>query len=71
MMRKEETVRVSGPRPDPRAPGIIVLRQAAKAMLRSVRGEQAVILRVEAGRKVIRGDDRDGTVVDRLGTAAE
>jgi AraC-like DNA-binding protein len=44
-----------GLRPDPRAPDVIRLRQAARAAFRAVIGERAVILRVEAGRKVLRG----------------
>lgn len=43
------------PRPDPRAPDVVRLRQAVRAAFRAVVGEQALILRVEAGRKVIRG----------------
>jgi AraC-like DNA-binding protein len=43
------------PRPDPRAPDVVRLRQGVRACFRSVVGEQALILRVEAGRKVIRG----------------
>lgn len=43
------------PRPDPLAPDVIRLRQAVRASFRAVMGEQSVILRVEAGRKVIRG----------------
>ena len=42
------------PRPDPRAPEVIRLRQSVRAGFRAVVGEQAVILRVESGRKVIR-----------------
>ena len=37
------------PRPDPRAPEVIRLRQAVRAGFRAVVGEQAVILRVESG----------------------
>ena len=44
-----------GLRSDPRAPDVIRFRQAARAAFRSVRGEQALIVRVEAGRKVVRG----------------
>jgi AraC-like DNA-binding protein len=43
------------PRPDPRAPDVVRLRQGVRAAFRAVVGEQALILRVEAGRKVIRG----------------
>jgi AraC-like DNA-binding protein len=43
------------PRPDPRAPDVVRLRQGVRACFRSVVGEQALILRVDAGRKVIRG----------------
>ena len=43
------------PRPDPRAPEVIRLRQAVRAGFRAVVGEQSVILQVESGRKVIRG----------------
>jgi AraC-like DNA-binding protein len=43
------------PRPDPRAPDVIHLRQGVRAQFRAVVGEVPVILRVEAGRKVIRG----------------
>ncbi len=43
------------PRPDPRAPDVVRLRQGVRAQFRSVVGEAPVILRVEAGRKVIRG----------------
>jgi AraC-like DNA-binding protein len=43
------------PRPDPFAPGVIRLRQAVRAAFRAVTGEAAVILRVDRGRKVIRG----------------
>jgi AraC-like DNA-binding protein len=42
-------------RPDPRAPDVIRLRQSVRAGFRAVIGEQAVILRVDVGRKVIRG----------------
>lgn len=45
----------AGPRPDPRAPGIVRLRQAVRALFRAVVGEEAMILRVDRGRKVIRG----------------
>ncbi|MCU0827908.1 MAG: hypothetical protein MUE52_10980 [Tabrizicola sp.] len=45
----------TGPRADPRAPDVIRFRQAARAAFRQVRGEQALIVRVEAGRKVVRG----------------
>lgn len=43
------------PRPDPHAPDVVQLRQMVRAGFRAVVGEQALILRVEAGRKVIRG----------------
>lgn len=43
------------PRPDPHAPDVIRLRQAVRASFRAVVGECSVILRVEAGRKVMRG----------------
>ena len=44
-----------GLRPDPRAPEVIRLRQAVRATFRAVVGEAPVILRVDRGRKVIRG----------------
>ncbi len=44
-----------GLRPDPLAPGVIRLRQAVRAQFRAVVGEVPVILRVEQGRKVVRG----------------
>jgi AraC-like DNA-binding protein len=44
-----------GLRADPFAPGVIRLRQAVRAQFRAVVGEAPVILRVEQGRKVIRG----------------
>lgn len=40
---------------DPLAPGVIRLRQAVRATFRAVVGEAPLILRVERGRKVIRG----------------
>lgn len=43
------------PRPDPRAPDVVRLRQGVRAQFRAVVGEVPVILRVEAGHKVIRG----------------
>jgi AraC-like DNA-binding protein len=43
------------PRPDPRAPDVVRLRQGVRAQFRAVVGEAPVILRVEAGHKVIRG----------------
>lgn len=46
---------VDGLRADPFAPGVVRLRQAVHASFRAVVGEAPVILRVEAGRKVIRG----------------
>lgn len=55
-MRHEPIINATdGTRPDPRAPGVIRLRQAARASFRAVIGEASVILRVEQGRKVIRG----------------
>lgn len=45
----------SGLRPDPRAPDVIRLRQAVRATFRAVVGEVPLILRVDRGRKVIRG----------------
>lgn len=45
----------AGLRDDPFAPGVIRLRQAVRAEFRAVIGEAPVILRVEQGRKVIRG----------------
>lgn len=57
----------AGPRPDPRAPGFVRLRQAVRALFRSVVGEQAMILRVDRGHKVIRGgiavEAGEGTLV--------
>ena len=44
-----------GSRADPFAPGVVRLRQAVRASFRAVVGEAPVILRVEQGRKVIRG----------------
>lgn len=44
-----------GLRADPFAPGVVRLRQAVRASFRAVVGEAPVILRVEAGRKVVRG----------------
>ncbi len=44
-----------GLRADPFAPGVVRLRQAVRAQFRSVVGEVPVILRVETGRKVVRG----------------
>jgi AraC-like DNA-binding protein len=44
-----------GLRADPFAPGVVRLRQGVRASFRAVVGEAPVILRVEAGRKVIRG----------------
>jgi AraC-like DNA-binding protein len=43
------------PRPDPRAPDVIRLRQGVRAQFRAVVGEFSAIVLVEAGRKVIRG----------------
>ncbi|NJS40274.1 MAG: hypothetical protein HC783_16135 [Rhodobacteraceae bacterium] len=43
------------PRPDPRAPDVVRLRQGVRAGFRAVVGEVPVILRVEVGHKVIRG----------------
>jgi AraC-like DNA-binding protein len=43
------------PRHDPRAPDVVRLRQGVRAQFRAVVGEAPVILRVEGGRKVIRG----------------
>lgn len=45
----------AGPRPDPRAPTVVRLRQAVQASFRAVVGEAPLILRVDQGRKVIRG----------------
>lgn len=42
-------------RRDPRAPQIVRLRQAVRAEFRAVVGEAPLILRVDGGRKVIRG----------------
>lgn len=42
-------------RADPFAPGVIRLRQAVRARFRAVVGEAPLILRVDQGRKVIRG----------------
>ncbi len=42
-------------RADPFAPGVIRLRQAVRATFRAVVGEAPLILRVDQGRKVIRG----------------
>lgn len=42
-------------RADPFAPGVVMLRQAVRAQFCAVIGEAAVILRVENGRKVLRG----------------
>lgn len=57
----------AGPRPDPRAPGLVRLRQTVRALFRSVVGEQALILRVDRGHKVIRGgiavEAEEGTLV--------
>lgn len=55
-MKHERTVELAdGLRPDPLAPGVIRLRQAVRAQFRAVVGEVPVILRVEQGRKVVRG----------------
>jgi AraC-like DNA-binding protein len=55
-MKHDRTVDVAdGSRPDPFAPGVIRLRQAVRAQFRAVVGEAPVILRIEQGRKVIRG----------------
>ncbi|WP_170971965.1 helix-turn-helix transcriptional regulator [Rhodobacter sp. SY28-1] len=45
----------TGSRADPFAPGVVRLRQAVRAQFRAVVGEAPVILRVEQGRKVVRG----------------
>lgn len=45
----------AGLRPDPFAPTVIRLRQAVRASFRAVVGEVPLILRVDQGRKVIRG----------------
>lgn len=44
-----------GSRADPFAPAVVRLRQAVRAEFRAVVGETPVILRVEQGRKVVRG----------------
>ena len=44
-----------GSRADPFAPGVVRLRQAVRAEFRAVVGEVPVILRVDQGRKVVRG----------------
>lgn len=44
-----------GSRADPFAPGVVRLRQAVQAQFRAVVGETPVILRVDQGRKVVRG----------------
>ena len=54
-MRHDRIETDEGTRADPFAPGVIRLRQAVRASFRAVVGEAPVILRVEQGRKVIRG----------------
>lgn len=55
-MKQDRSVDMAdGLRPDPLAPGVIRLRQAVRAQFRAVVGEAPVILRVEQGRKVVRG----------------
>lgn len=54
-MRHHRIETDEGSRPDPFAPGVIRLRQAVRAQFRAVIGEAPVVLRVEQGRKVIRG----------------
>ncbi len=44
-----------GLRADPFAPGVVRLRQAVRASFRAVVGEAPIVLRVEQGRKVVRG----------------
>lgn len=55
-MRHDRIVETAeGSRADPFAPGMVRLRQAVRAEFRAVVGESPVILRVEQGRKVVRG----------------
>ena len=55
--RKDDTLEMPADpmRADPFAPGVIRLRQAVRASFRAVVGEAPLILRVDQGRKVIRG----------------
>ena len=55
-MKDDTTEMLADPmRVDPFAPGVIRLRQAVRATFRAVVGEAPLILRVDQGRKVIRG----------------
>ncbi|MFM7446691.1 MAG: helix-turn-helix transcriptional regulator [Tabrizicola sp.] len=55
-MRHDRIVETpDGIRADPFAPGLVRLRQAVRAEFRAVVGEVSVILRVEQGRKLVRG----------------
>ncbi len=55
-MRHDRSVETGdGSRADPFAPGVVRLRQAVRAEFRAVVGEVPVILRVDQGRKVVRG----------------
>lgn len=56
IMKHDRTADLAdGLRPDPFAPGVIRLRQAVRAQFRAVVGEVPAILRVEQGRKIVRG----------------